>query len=127
MRVALDTNAYSNMMRGLPRVVAVVQRAGELVIPLPVVAELKAGFAAGSKRNDNLQVLHRLLATAKVRVICPDEATADNYAALYAQLRHAGTPLANNDLWIAALVVQHNLVLCTDDTDFRKLPQVPLC
>jgi predicted nucleic acid-binding protein len=31
-----------------------------------------------------------------------------------------------NDLWIAALVLQHDLILCTSDQHFRQLPQIPL-
>jgi predicted nucleic acid-binding protein len=44
--------------------------------------------------------------------------------ALFAQLRRQGTPVPTNDLWIAALVLQHDLVLCTSDTHFDKLPQI---
>jgi len=36
----------------------------------------------------------------------------------------AGTPIPDNDLWIAALVVEHNLTLITRDRHFRRIPQL---
>lgn len=53
-----------------------------------------------------------------------DEQTTHHYAQLYLQLRKKGVALPTNDLWIA---VQHNLVLCTSDTHFERLPQVVRC
>jgi tRNA(fMet)-specific endonuclease VapC len=47
------------------------------------------------------------------------------YAEVYRQLRAAGTPVPTNDLWIAALVLQHGLVLCTRDTHFARIAQLP--
>ncbi len=41
------------------------------------------------------------------------------------QLRRQGTPIPTNDLWIAALVVQHQLHLFARDAHFDRLPQIP--
>jgi tRNA(fMet)-specific endonuclease VapC len=46
------------------------------------------------------------------------------YASLFAQLRSQGTPIPTNDIWIAALVLQHDLVLLTGDGHFSKIPQI---
>ncbi|NQU40860.1 MAG: PIN domain-containing protein [Lentisphaerae bacterium] len=54
----------------------------------------------------------------------PDEQTTFHYGRLYAQLRSQGTPVPTNDLWIAALVVQHRLTLLTRDDHFKHLPQI---
>jgi predicted nucleic acid-binding protein len=43
---------------------------------------------------------------------------------IFAQLRRQGTPIPTNDIWIAALVLQHDLVLLTDDTHFSNIPQI---
>ena len=56
----------------------------------------------------------------------PDEQTTFHYGRLYAQLRTQGTPIHTNDLWIAALVVQHRLTLYTRHTHFKHIPQIPL-
>ena len=55
--------------------------------------------------------LQRFLGSPRVSILLPDEQTTHHYAQLYQQLRKKGVAIPTNDLWIAALVVQHNLVL----------------
>jgi predicted nucleic acid-binding protein len=43
---------------------------------------------------------------------------------VYRQLRKQGTPIPANDLWIAALVLQHSLMLYDRDAHFDALPQL---
>ncbi len=127
MRVALDTNAYSDFMRGVPERVRVVQAAARVYLPLFVLGELRAGFAAGSQTGRNAVVLAQFLAGRRVELLLPDAGTTEHYARLFVQLRGQGTAIPTNDLWIAALAVQHGLTLCTSDAHFRHLPQLPVC
>ncbi len=127
MNVALDTNAYSDFMRGNPWRVEVVRAARSIFVPLIVLGELRAGFAAGGRKSTNAANLQRFLSSPRVAVLLPDEQTAHHYAQLHLQLRGRGSPIPTNDLWIASLVVQHDLVLCTSDRHFRQLPQVVTC
>jgi tRNA(fMet)-specific endonuclease VapC len=62
-----------------------------------------------------------------IDVPLPDEKTAEHYGRLFAQLRAQGTAIPTNDLWIAALVVQHGLVLYTSDAHFNHLSQISVC
>ena len=39
-------------------------------------------------------------------------------------LRKQGTPIPTNDMWIAALVLEHSLVLCARDAHFDALAQI---
>jgi tRNA(fMet)-specific endonuclease VapC len=89
-----------------------------------VVAELRAGFAHGRRPAENEQILRRFLLKDGVRVQFADDQTTHHYAALYRQLRKQGTPIPTNDLWIGALVLQHNLVLHDRDGHFDHLPQI---
>lgn len=124
MRLALDTNAYSAAARGEPKTVALVRAADQLTVPFVVLAELRAGFAVGSAGRRNEAGLTRFLASSRVEVQYPDEQTTHHYASIFAQLRRQGTPIPTNDIWIAALVLQHDLVLLTDDTHFSNIPQI---
>ena len=123
MRLALDTNRYSDLCRGLDSVVEVVERADSVLLPFVVVADLRAGFAVGRRGAENERVLRRFLAKPGVGVLFPDEQTTYHNAAAYRQLRQQGTPIPTNDLWIAALALQHGLVLCARDRHFGHLPQ----
>ena len=127
MNVALDTNAYSDFMRGNLQRVDVVRAARSISVPLIVLGELRAGFAAGDRESTNAANLQRFPSSPRVAVLLPDEQTAHHYARLYLQLRGQGASIPTNDLWIASLVVQHGLVLCTSDRHFRQLPQVVTC
>jgi predicted nucleic acid-binding protein len=124
MKIAIDSNRYSDFCRGLPEVVEIVEDALEIHVPLIVLAEQRAGFAHGSAREKNERVLTKFLNNPGVFVLGPDEQTTFFYADLYTYLRKKGRPIPTNDLWIAALVIQHNLVLFDRDADFDALPQL---
>jgi tRNA(fMet)-specific endonuclease VapC len=68
--------------------------------------------------------LHRFLAEPGVEVLYASESTTYHYAGLYRQLRNQGTPIPTNDLWIAALVIEHQLMLATRDRHFASVPQL---
>ena len=127
MNIAIDTNAYSDFMRGDSKRVQIFRASQHLYMPLFVLGELRAGFAAGNLQSANNANLHRFLNTPRVSVLLPDEQTTHHYAQLHLQLRKKGAAIPTNDLWIAALIVQHNLVLCTSDSHFQHLPQVVRC
>ena len=124
MRLALDTNRYVDLCRGLPATVELLETAEEVHLPFVVVGELRAGFTVGRRGVENERVLTRLLRRRTVGVLLPDESTTRHYAALFGQLRKQGTPIPTNDLWIAALVLQHDLELHSRDAHFDRLPQL---
>lgn len=125
MRVALDTNRYVDFARGDAEVVETIESAESVHIPLIVLGELRAGFAVGTRGAKNEGALRRFLLRPGVSLLVPDEQTTYHYASLYRQLRHQGTPIPTNDIWIAASILQHDLVLCARDTHFDHLPQIP--
>ena len=118
----IDTNAFSRFMRGDAHAIAVLADAIEIHLPLTVLGELLAGFAAGGRAQANRDDLAEFMASAHVHLMRPDEKTARHYADLYALLRRQGTPVPANDLWIAALARQYRLPLLTFDAHFRNVP-----
>lgn len=127
MNIALDTNAYSDFMRGDGERVQIVRAARSIAMPIIVLGELRAGFAAGDRESANAANLQRFLASPRVSALLPDEQTTHHYAQLHLQLRNKGARIPTNDLWIAAMAVQHDLVLCSSDRHFQQLPQVVTC
>jgi predicted nucleic acid-binding protein len=57
-------------------------------------------------------------------VLYPDDGTTHHYARIYRYLRERGTPIPTNDIWIAALVVEHDLTLFARDKHFDVVPQL---
>ena len=125
MKLALDTNTYRAFMEGAPDTVAAVRQADVLCLPVPVLAELRFGFAKGSRGRQNEATLALFLDSPRVRVLACDDGTTNFYAQLKLQLTRQGTPIPINDVWIAALVVQHGAALHTLDRDFDHLSQLP--
>ncbi len=126
MRVALDTNRYSDLARGDHEVIELLEIATEVCLPFVVLAELRAGFSLGTRGRTNEQALQRFLQKPGVSVLYATDSTTRTYATLYRQLREQGTPIPANDLWIAALAVENGLQLCSRDRHFRHLPQLQM-
>jgi len=125
VRIAIDTNRYTDLARGDAKVREVLERADEVLLPFPVLAELRAGFALGRHGAENERGLRRFLVHVGVSVLWADEQSIHHYATLFRQLRTQGTPIPTNDLWVAALVLQHDLVLYARDKHFDSVPQIP--
>ena len=126
MRILVDSNRYQDFCQGEPQAVNVIRRATEIMMPFIVLGELRAGFACGTRSYKNEQTLTRFLNSPRVKQLFADEDTTHQYARLFKQLRKQGTPIPTNDLWIAALALQHDLLLFTRDNHFDNLPQLPV-
>ena len=124
MKVALDTNRYVDLCRGVDETVAILEEAEGIVLPFVVLGELRAGFAHGRRPAENERTLRRFLLKEGVQVLFADDQTTHHYASVFRQLRTQGTPIPTNDMWLAALVLQHNLALHARDKHFDHLPQI---
>jgi tRNA(fMet)-specific endonuclease VapC len=131
VRILLDTNRYRDFCEGVPDAVERFRTAERVCVPFVVLAELRAGFLAGSASGRptaagkrNARVLTAFLNRPRVRVLWPDEETTHQYARLWNQLRGQGTPIPTNDVWIASLALQHDLLLYGRDAHFENLPQL---
>lgn len=123
---ALDTSAYSAFVRGDKRLTRWINPDNEIIVPAIVVGELRAGFAAGAKRAQNEKLLQRFLDSPNVQVVTITEATTKLFAEIYLRLRQNGKPIGTNDMWIAALALEHDVVLLTLDADFKVVPDLML-
>jgi tRNA(fMet)-specific endonuclease VapC len=119
--IAIDTNAYVAFKRDDAAVLAVLREAEDIHLSTPVLGELLAGFAAGSRETENRSELARFLASPRVKLMPCGAATADFYAIVYAGLRRQGRPIPTNDMWIAASCLEHGAALLTLDGHFRHV------
>ena len=126
MRIVIDTNRYKDFCEGIDEAVNIIRKSSEIYIPFIVIAELRAGFAYGTRGPENEQILSRFLNKERVKTLFADDGTTFVYANLFRQLRTQGTPIPTNDLWISAMTVQHGLLLFTRDKHFKNLPQIPI-
>lgn len=124
MKFLIDTNRYSDFAKGVSEIVELFASAERLYMPFVVLAELRAGFRCGTVSRQNEQFLTQFLENRRVELLFADSITTQVYADVYAQMRQQGTPIPTNDLWIAALAIQHTLPLCTRDEHFANIRQL---
>ncbi len=122
----IDTNIYVALAKGDSRVTGLFsgEEKAPILVPLPVLAELRYGFAKGSQRLRNEQTLERFLAQPQVEVLLPNVSTTKDYAAVQLFCVQNGRALSQNDVWIAALARQNKQVLVTLDRDFLPLQRL---
>jgi tRNA(fMet)-specific endonuclease VapC len=125
VRILIDSNRFIDFCAGVPEVVDAFERAALLVVPFIVLAEIRIGAHSIKRGDAQARILGELLQQPGVRVAHSSETTTHHYAAIYARLKKAGTPIPTNDLWIAALAVEHSLVLYSRDAHFDLLPSIP--
>ena len=126
VRVALDTNRLTDLFRVDTNLANFLETCDEIWIPVIVLGEIKAGILGGSAGVRNENVLSRFLAKSTVGVLLPTQRTAEQYARLFVQLKRAGTPIPDNDLWIASMALEHHLMLVTRDRHFNRIPQLEI-
>lgn len=116
----LDTNHASALVTlGHPlrlRVLLRLQAGDSFAITVPVVAETLFGIGVLPRAAQNLAEWARL----RPSLVCyiPDEADAENAAALQRLLRRQGRQLETVDAIIAVVALRYDLALLTADNDF---------
>ncbi len=93
-----------------------VAESAEIMVPAVAVGELHYGAQESARVQENLQRVRDFVAT--VAVLGIDSDTAAAYGQVKAALRAKGHPIPDNDLWIAAIALQHQLTLATRDAHF---------
>lgn len=122
MLFLLDTNVVSDIVREHPKITARINA----LLPTDAVAictivrgELLFGIEnvpAGKRRQLLSEKLAHILAALPCHAV-PSSA-ADHYSRIKHACRQKGTPLDENDLWIAATTVSMHATLVTRDGDF---------
>jgi len=125
MRLAIDSNRFIDFCAGDEAVAETFEQAALLVIPFVVLAEIRVGAQLCRKGETQIRILNTLLNQPGVRTVHTTDGTAHHYAAIYSQLRRKGTAIPTNDIWIAAIALEHNLILYTRDAHFDQIPSVP--
>lgn len=121
-RLLLDTNAVIALFRADSAAQGKLEDAEEAFLPSIVLGELLHG-ALGSGRRENNTERCRRFAAANTVLSC-DEQTAEEYALIKYGLRRRGTPIPDNDAWIAALALQHGLAVLTRDGHFGRVVEL---
>lgn len=121
-RLAVDTNAvveYIRLEREYPRQ---LDEAKEVFLPLTVIGELFYGAARSDQPEHHREGIARII--GRWPALSPDVETSRIYGDIRAAASRLPVSLRAskvNDFWIAALCIQHNLPLLTNDAGFDNI------
>lgn len=128
LRYLLDTNICIYIAKQRPSIVAerfARLASGEVGMSLITFGELRFGAEKSARRAEALHTLTKLVEC--VPIITADMAVAEAYGEIRAHLERAGTPIGNNDLWIAAHARGLRLTLVSNNTrEFERVPDLKL-
>ena len=115
----LDTNIIIGMFIGDIAIEEKMQNGNNLFLASPSIGELYYGAQKSDKVRENL---HRINTFVENHIFLScDLETAQWYGIIKNQLQKKGRPIPNNDIWIAAVAMQHELILVTRDAHFDEV------
>ena len=135
----LDTNHCSYLINNNPQVVATAQSHAQDPFGISIISygELLYMTEKSERREMNLQVVQAFLTEIDIYLISKE--IAEIYSQLKNRVFHQFAPkeknkrrstriqdlgFDDNDLWIAATAIYHNITLVSADSDFTRIEQV---
>jgi tRNA(fMet)-specific endonuclease VapC len=122
-RYLLDTNICMYIRREQPpKVLTRFRRLtpGDAVISVVTWGELLYGAQRSTQRERAMEVLHDF--ASQVPVLPMSAEVGAEYGSIRAELAARGTPIGNNDLWIAAHARSTGLTLVTNnEREFKRV------
>jgi tRNA(fMet)-specific endonuclease VapC len=118
-RYLLDTNIIIALFANEASVLNNLAQAEEIFIPSIALGELHYGARKSGRSQENMERLEEFV--VKSIVIECNADTAYKYGDVKNKLRIKGRPLPENDMWIAALALQYDLILVTRDAHFQEV------
>ena len=91
-------------------------------MPTVVLGELYYGTERSIRVDENTQRINEFASTTVV-ISCNQE-TARQYGRIKNALRAKGRPIPENNIWLAAQALQHQLTLVARDDHFREIDAI---
>jgi len=118
-RYLLDTNVIIALFARETSIAHQLEQAQEVFVPSIALGELYYGAYKSGRAAQNLAKIDEFAASSSI-LSCSAE-TAQEYGLIKDALHARGKPIPENDLWIAAIARQYDLVLVTRDTHFDAI------
>ncbi len=120
----LDTNIVIALFVDDSAVKENLAKTDEVFVPSIVIGELNYGARKSARSKENLARIDDF-AESNMVLSC-DAGTAQFYGEIKNALRVKGHPIPENDIWIAAIALQHGLTLITRDAHFSEIENLKI-
>lgn len=125
--IVFDTNVLIRFLEKGGDFARGLERYERVLIPAPVDGEYRAGLDLATKAGRRrVQALEAFLSDESVEFVAIDRVISEKYALLFQTLKKQGTPIPQNDIWIAAVALVRNAALATFDEHFANIQLLPL-
>jgi tRNA(fMet)-specific endonuclease VapC len=118
----LDTNIVIALLVKDAAVAGRVAAAPAVYVSATVLGELYFCARKSGRVVTNVQRVDDF--ARGISILTCDWVTAQHYGIIRNALRAAGRPIPENDTWIAATALQHDLILVTRDVHFQHVPNL---
>lgn len=114
----LDTNIIIDWFRGDTDTQLYLNNI-DFEIPVIVIGELFYGAENSSNKEKHSEQIKKF--SKEFTIINVTDETAKMYALIKSELKKQGKPIPENDIWIAAIAVENNKSLVTNDQHFSYI------
>ena len=125
--LVLDTNVLIRFLERGGDYAETFSAFDRLPIPAAVDGEYRAGIDAVTRSGQRRQTaFDALLESSAVEYVPVEREVSSEYAQVFRQLQEKGTPIPQNDIWIAATARVRHAPLCTLDDHFKNVEEIEL-
>ena len=118
----LDTNIVIALFAADDSVQKHIADAKEIFIPTTVIGELFFGAFKSTHSKENISLIEKF-ALFNTVLSC-GLGTGKEYGRIKNLLKIKGSPIPENDIWIAAVAIEHDLTLVTRDEHFKHINEL---
>lgn len=119
----LDTNIIIRYIKGEGSLDAIFEEEN-LYFSSVTLGELLYGAECSIRKIENRKIYSEFC--NELKEIKPDNFVAPYYAQIKFQLKQDGHPIPENDIWIAACAMAHNLTVVTTDKHFSFIKNISI-
>ena len=123
-RIALDTNVAIGLLNGKEDIHKHLGKFDTICLPVTVCGELIFGAKNSGLSQKNEKKYLEFINDCELMDI--NMIVADTYAKVRLQLKKAGKPIPENDIWIASTCIVNNIPLYTLDKHFKEVSDLIL-
>ena len=121
-RFILDTNIVIAIFNGESSIKEYLIKADEVFISSTVLGELFFGAFKSKRSKTNLKRISNF--ADSITILNCDKDTAQQYGIVKNKLLDKGKLIPENDIWIAAVAMQNDLILVTRDGHFDEIEEL---
>jgi len=118
----IDSNAIIDYLRGKNSFLVDLIQNQSVFVSVIVIGELFYGAENAIQIKKHLSQINEFV--SKITIVEVTIETSKIYGKIRANLKKQGTPIPENDIWIAAIALQNNYTLVTNDKHFKNVKNI---